>query len=83
MKLKPKKCLFGEKRFSMDRGSRDQAFIELKKCLCSLPKLVAPKPEEIFFLYLVVSNAAIRYVLMVDHSGAQIPIYYVSRIIKD
>ncbi|KAK1433246.1 hypothetical protein QVD17_10155 [Tagetes erecta] len=61
----------------------DEAFEDLKKHLCALPKLAAPREGERLYLYLAVANSAVSSVLMVDRSGVQIPIYYVSRVLKD
>ncbi|KAK1426836.1 hypothetical protein QVD17_15516 [Tagetes erecta] len=60
-----------------------EAFEELKKHLCALPKLAAPRVGERLYLYLAVAKSAVSSVLMVDREGVQIPIYYISRVLKD
>ncbi|XP_021985818.1 uncharacterized protein LOC110882015 [Helianthus annuus] len=61
----------------------DSAFQELKVCLGSLPTLTAPSTGETVTVYLSASHFAISAVLVVHRNQAQIPVYYVSRILKD
>ncbi|KAJ0493832.1 putative nucleotidyltransferase, Ribonuclease H [Helianthus annuus] len=61
----------------------DSAFQELKVCLGSLPTLTAPITGETVTVYLSASHFAISAVLVVHWNQAQIPVYYVSHILKD
>ncbi|XP_022020232.1 uncharacterized protein LOC110920322 [Helianthus annuus] len=61
----------------------DSAFQELKVCLGSLPTLTALVTGEIVTVCLFASHFAISAVLVVHQNQAQIPVYYVSRVLKD
>ncbi|XP_021991432.1 uncharacterized protein LOC110888200 [Helianthus annuus] len=60
-----------------------QAFEELKAFLGTLPTLTVPEKDEVLTVYLAASCGAISAVLVAHRTGAQIPIYYVSRTLKD
>ncbi|XP_022007340.1 uncharacterized protein LOC110906528 [Helianthus annuus] len=60
-----------------------RAFEELKTCLGTLPMLTVPEKDEVLTVYLAASHGAISAVLVAHRTGAQIPIYYVSRTLKD
>uniref|UniRef100_A0A251SMQ5 Putative reverse transcriptase domain-containing protein n=1 Tax=Helianthus annuus TaxID=4232 RepID=A0A251SMQ5_HELAN len=60
-----------------------RAFEELKKCLGTLPTLTVPEEDEVLTVYLAASLGAISAVLVAHRTGKQIPIYYVSRTLKD
>ncbi|CAA0808224.1 Unknown protein, partial [Striga hermonthica] len=55
----------------------------IKKTLVSPPTLQKPKPEEMLFLYLGVSDSAISVVLIREEGSLQSPIYYVSKALHD
>jgi hypothetical protein len=62
--------------FKLMRGSSlftwteeaEQAFLEMKQYLTSLPVLVAPDPGETLFLYLAVTTEVISMVLVAERS---------------
>ncbi|XP_075091675.1 uncharacterized protein LOC142171867 [Nicotiana tabacum] len=56
---------------------------EFKQYLSSPPPLHTPKANEQLYLYLEVSEVAVRGVLVREEEGMQVPIYYVSRILGD
>ncbi|XP_022007808.1 uncharacterized protein LOC110907084 [Helianthus annuus] len=64
-------------------GRAARAFEELKKCLGTLPTLTVPEEDEVLTVYLAASFGAISAVLVAHRTGKQIPIYYVSRTLKD
>lgn len=72
----------GRQDFQWANEAND-AFVDLKKCLCALPKSVVLKEGDQLFLYLAIAKAAVSSVIMVDKDGAQILIYYVSHFMKD
>jgi hypothetical protein len=47
------------------------------------PLLSSPVPGESLYLYLAVSTAAVSSVLFREEHGAQRPVYYVSKVLKD
>ncbi|CAA0819828.1 Unknown protein, partial [Striga hermonthica] len=60
-----------------------KALDNLKETLISPPTLQKPKPEEMLFLYLGVSESAISAVLISEEGLLQSPIYYVSKALHD
>ncbi|KAJ0852175.1 putative reverse transcriptase/retrotransposon-derived protein, RNase H [Helianthus annuus] len=64
-------------------GEAARAFEELKECLGTLPTLTVPEEDEVLTVYLAASFGAISAVLVAHRTGKQIPIYYVSRTLKD
>ncbi|XP_027150213.1 uncharacterized protein LOC113750438 [Coffea eugenioides] len=59
-----------------------QAFEQLKEYLHRLPTLTSPRPGDRLFLYLSAAVEALSAVL-VREEGVQVPIYYVSRVLRD
>ncbi|CAA0841402.1 Unknown protein, partial [Striga hermonthica] len=60
-----------------------RALVNIKETLVSPPTLQKPKPEEMLFLYLGVSDSAISAVLIREEGLLQSPIYYVSKALHD
>ncbi|CAA0811885.1 Unknown protein, partial [Striga hermonthica] len=60
-----------------------KALDSIKETLVSPPTLQKPKPEEMLFLYLGVSDSAISAVLIREEGLLQSPIYYVSKALHD
>ncbi|CAA0805864.1 Rho GTPase-activating protein 7, partial [Striga hermonthica] len=60
-----------------------KALDNIKETLISPPTLQNPKPEEMLFLYLGVSETAISAVLIREEGLLQSPIYYVSKALHD
>ncbi|CAA0820464.1 Unknown protein, partial [Striga hermonthica] len=60
-----------------------KALDNIKETLISPPTLQKPKPEEMLFLYLGVSESAISAVLIREEGLLQSPIYYVSKALHD
>ncbi|KAK1406979.1 hypothetical protein QVD17_38589 [Tagetes erecta] len=61
----------------------EEAFQEMKKHLCTLPTLTSPEKGETLTLYLATTTHAISAALMADRGNAQMPVYFISRILKD
>jgi hypothetical protein len=49
----------------------EQAFLELKQHLVSLPILVAPEPEELLYLYIAAAAEAVSMVLVVERPAPE------------
>ncbi|XP_057432026.1 uncharacterized protein LOC130724759 [Lotus japonicus] len=60
----------------------EQAFSRLKEILTSPPILSSPKPGEPLYLYLAVRDKAVSSVLVREEAGVQLPVYFVSRLLK-
>ncbi|CAA0822248.1 Unknown protein, partial [Striga hermonthica] len=60
-----------------------KALISIKETLASPPTLQKPRPEEMLFLYLGVSDSAISSVLVHEEGTLQSPIYYISKALHD
>ncbi|KAK9071736.1 hypothetical protein SSX86_008165 [Deinandra increscens subsp. villosa] len=61
----------------------NQAFEELKTTLATLPTLTAPKVGEELIMYLAVTDNAVSAVLLVEREDKELPIYYISKMLKD
>ncbi|KAK9078867.1 hypothetical protein SSX86_002925 [Deinandra increscens subsp. villosa] len=59
----------------------ENAFQEMKQHLARLPTLTAPNRGEKLYLYLAASDHAVSSVLLVERSGVQTPLHYVSRVL--
>ncbi|CAA0842106.1 Unknown protein, partial [Striga hermonthica] len=60
-----------------------KSLTSIKETLASPPTLHKPKPEEMLFLYLGVSDSAISAILIREEGMLQSPIYYVSKALHD
>lgn len=60
----------------------EKVFVELKQFLSAPPILVRRKENSFLILYLEVSEKAISLVLVQDDEGEEMPIYFVSRVLK-
>ncbi|CAA0837944.1 Unknown protein, partial [Striga hermonthica] len=60
-----------------------KAFISIKETPASPPTLQKPRPEEMLFLYLGVSDYAISAVLVREEGTLQSSVYYVSKALHD
>ncbi|VFQ79467.1 unnamed protein product [Cuscuta campestris] len=60
-----------------------EAFEELKRYLASPPVLSKPEPGDVLILYLAIADCAISAVIVRKENGAQHPIYYVSKTLRD
>ena len=56
-----------------------ETFEELKQYFSSPSILSRPEKEEVLYAYSIVTNHAIRLVLVKNENGVQQPIYYVSK----
>ncbi|VFQ83903.1 unnamed protein product [Cuscuta campestris] len=59
------------------------AFEELKRYLASPPVLSEPEPGDVLTLYLAIAECAISTVIVREENGAQHPVYYVSKTLRD
>ena len=60
-----------------------QAIQQVKENLCQLPRLVNPAKGEKLFVYLVVSPQVVSAVLLDKTESMQVPVYFVSHVLKD
>ena len=60
----------------------EAALQDLKKHLKTLPALATPLPNDMLYLYLGISPAAVSAVLLKQEGGAQIPVYFVSKVLS-
>ncbi|GKB58018.1 reverse transcriptase domain-containing protein [Tanacetum coccineum] len=60
----------------------EAAFKQMKKLIAELPTLTTPKEHEELIIYLAAAKEAISVVLMTDREGKQIPVYFVSRVLR-
>ncbi|KAL0416459.1 UNVERIFIED_CONTAM: hypothetical protein Slati_3477800 [Sesamum latifolium] len=75
------KLLRKAKTFKWD-ASFQQAFEELKNYLAGLPLLVKPSQGNTLYLYLSATPQAVSSVLIREHEGKQMSIYYVSKVLN-
>lgn len=61
----------------------EQAFEEFKNFLASPPVLTRPKPGKELLLYLSVTESAISEVVVQEEDKQQMPVYFISRVLKD
>ncbi|KAK9073364.1 hypothetical protein SSX86_007688 [Deinandra increscens subsp. villosa] len=61
----------------------EDAFKQLKEFLITLPTLTAPIVGEILQMYLAVTEGTVSSVLVAERGQKQMPIYYVSKVLKD
>ncbi|KAK9079977.1 hypothetical protein SSX86_001652 [Deinandra increscens subsp. villosa] len=72
-----------DKTAFITRKEAEDAFKQLKEFLVTLPTLTAPVVGEILQMYLAVSEGAVSSVLVAERGQKQMPIYYVSKVLKD
>ncbi|VFQ89720.1 unnamed protein product [Cuscuta campestris] len=60
-----------------------EAFEELKRYLSSPPVLSKPEPGDVLTLYLAIADCAISTVIVREEHGAQHPVYYISKTLRD
>ncbi|VFQ79595.1 unnamed protein product [Cuscuta campestris] len=60
-----------------------EAFEELKRYLTSPLVLSKPEPRDILTLYLAIADCAISTVIVREERGAQHPVYYVTKTLRD
>lgn len=61
----------------------EKAFKDMKEYISGIPVVVALGPEEKLSLYLAIGQEAISTVLIVKRGGIQLPVYFVSRALKE
>ncbi|GKE18573.1 reverse transcriptase domain-containing protein [Tanacetum coccineum] len=59
------------------------AFKQMKKLIADLPMLTAPKERDELIMYLAAAKEAINTVLMTEKDGKQMPVYFVSRALRE
>ncbi|KAD4585997.1 hypothetical protein E3N88_23598 [Mikania micrantha] len=57
------------------------AFQDMKWYIASMPSLVAPMMPKQMSLYIAIGQEAISSVLVVERSGTQLPVYFLSRVL--
>ena len=60
-----------------------EAFAQLKAHLAELPTLTQPIPGEPLSVYLAASSTAVSAVMVAQRGGEQVPIYFLSHVLKD
>lgn len=60
-----------------------KAWGDLKDYLSRLPLLSAPVTGEVFYIYLSTSQQSVASILVRDLEGSQVPVYFISRILRD
>ncbi|KAK9050115.1 hypothetical protein SSX86_030915 [Deinandra increscens subsp. villosa] len=76
-----KECL-GKENFQWTQEAED-AFAELKKVLTELPTLTAPTVGETLQMYIAATIGSVSAVLVAEREQGQMPVYYVSKVLKD
>ncbi|CAL2239171.1 unnamed protein product [Prunus armeniaca] len=76
------KALKGGKHHITWTPECDQAFQNLKNYMSQAPLLSKPLPGEVLLLYLSVSNTAVSSVLIRKPEKAELPIFYVSKVLQ-
>ena len=61
----------------------EEALFNIKKHVHSLPSLASPKQGESLVMYLSTNQEVISTVLLAEREGKQIPVYFVSRVLRD
>lgn len=61
----------------------EEAFIRLKEHLHTLPRLVSPMSKETLYMYLAVSTWSVSAVLLAERDGVQMPVYFVSHVLRN
>ncbi|GJW51355.1 reverse transcriptase domain-containing protein [Tanacetum coccineum] len=61
----------------------EEAFKQMKQLIVELPMLVAPMEKEELIIYLAAAKETVSAVLMTEREAKQMPIYFVSRALRD
>ena len=61
----------------------EEALLNLKKHVHSLPYLASPEQGEPLVMYISTNQEVISTVLLAEREGKQIPVYFVSRVLRD
>nr|GEZ02455.1 reverse transcriptase domain-containing protein [Tanacetum cinerariifolium] len=85
MKLNPKKCTFGieEGMFLGYKVSTRRLKLYPDKLITELPMLAAPMEKEELIVYLAAAKETVTAILMTERETKQMPIYFVSRALRD
>ncbi|CAL8076789.1 unnamed protein product [Prunus armeniaca] len=75
------KALKGGKQHIAWTAECDKAFQNLKNYMSRAPLLSKPLPGEVLFLYLSVSSTAVSSMLIRKPEKAELPIFYVSKVL--
>ncbi|CAL2224571.1 unnamed protein product [Prunus armeniaca] len=76
------KALKGGKQHIAWTAECDKAFQNLKNYMSRAPLLSKPLPGEVLFLYLSVSSTAVSSMLIRKPEKAELPIFYVSKVLQ-
>ncbi|GJU53964.1 reverse transcriptase domain-containing protein [Tanacetum coccineum] len=60
----------------------EDAFKQMKQLIAELPMLTAPMEKEKLIVYLVAAKEMVSAVLMTEREAKQMPIYFVSRVLR-
>ncbi|KAM1000326.1 hypothetical protein ACFX2A_007088 [Malus domestica] len=73
------------KRAQIDKWDEkcEKAFQDLKNYLTSPPLLSKPEAAEDLYIYLAVSEVAVSYAFIREELGAQLPVFYTSKVLLD
>ncbi|XP_021727471.1 uncharacterized protein LOC110694611 [Chenopodium quinoa] len=61
----------------------DEAFVQLKGHLHTLPRLVSPLKSEKLFIYFAISEHSLSAVLLAERDGHQILVYFISHVLHN
>ncbi|GJZ27915.1 reverse transcriptase domain-containing protein [Tanacetum coccineum] len=61
----------------------EEAFKKIKQLIAELPMLTAPMEKEELIFYLAAAKETVSAVLMTEREAKQMPIYFVSRVLRD
>ncbi|GKD55638.1 reverse transcriptase domain-containing protein [Tanacetum coccineum] len=76
-----KKCI--KKSDFLWTEEAEAAFRQMKENIAKLPMLTAPEEQEELIVYLAASKEAVSAVLMTEREARQMPMYFVSRALRD
>ncbi|GKG06492.1 reverse transcriptase domain-containing protein, partial [Tanacetum coccineum] len=60
----------------------ESAFKQTKELIAKLPMLIAPEEKEELIIYLAASKEAVSAVQITEREAKQMPIYFVSRVLR-
>nr|GEV37903.1 reverse transcriptase domain-containing protein [Tanacetum cinerariifolium] len=82
-KLNGKLACLNRKLISIGLRKPKKAFKQMKKLIAELPMLTAPMEKEKLIVYLAVTKDVDSAVLMTEKEAKQMPIYFVSRTLRE
>ncbi|GJR43663.1 reverse transcriptase domain-containing protein [Tanacetum coccineum] len=81
LSLSSLKCLKDVQKLNGKLATED-AFKQMKQLIAELPMLAAPMEKEELIVYLAATKETVSAVLMTEREAKQMPIYFVSRVLR-